>query len=1155
MLYLDELKREGFPSERLLYSQEGIQKIDEAFVAYVEMTSLVLAQYVRQMRQQGDDYPDDVLMELACLLETFLEELFDISVPCGDLQEKIHNLDSCVQARRSFVQRFVLRSSDLEDIKKNVHASQGETLEKSLMIYLGMDCFDQLVFSHKVLEWLTDKTFYARELAAAKAYTLWRLFTQEGSRNNRDHLVFQVPFPKDYDQLLKNIKKDPTGETDISKTPPLSLGFSYRGEGGSLDYSVGQMRYCLFCHPQKKDSCSHGLKEADHSFQKNPLGRFLEGCPLRQKISQMNQVAARGYLIGALGIITLDNPLALITGAHICNECKEACLFQKQDGVDVPRIETQILRQVLALPFGFEIYSLLTRWRPLAGRQIIPDIENGRKVLVAGMGPAGCMMAHLLINRGYTVVGIDGLTASPLPQSLIGINGQGFTLIKECDCVLNPRHEREGRGFGGVLDYGITARWDKSFLTLLRVLLERRGAAFTFLSGVRFGGALDEKRCQQLGFDHIALCMGAGSPKKSGLPNDLMKGVWLASDFLMSLHNTVGRDDSLLVSPLIRLPCLVLGGGLTAVDAATEVIQGYVAQVITFTRRYEALCATKGEDKVRFSWREGDREDADVFLAHGRILLEEIRMAASQERAPDFISYIKEWGGVTILYRKPLRESPAYKINVEELQKALESGVSFLERSEIIALHEGKEGALAGVRVRFSDALKKGSFSEADRDAKMLIVAYGTLPNVTIMREGESIFVPSDREVLASKSHFLLPSKLSGLDVSVLGDLHPHYAGSVVRALASAKEALPFVEKSMMERSPHSSLSAEAFSQQLKALFQVTVKEVNRLAKGVIELIVEAPWAAETFHPGQFFRLCLLRESMDSLKERGFMGQDMEGVALTGCQVDLDAGTLSLVVLENGASTSLIRYLNPGEHVSLMGPTGTPTPILKNQNVVLVGGGLGTAVIFSLAQAMKKTGCRVVVIAGYRSPEVCFKKGLMESVSDEIFWCFESKGEDFDLRKDDHFIPGTVVDGLGALWDHFSTQAPSEDFLKNLGAFMVVGSASMMEATQTYFTKNLTKMVPKGCMSLASINAPMNCMLKEVCGKCIQRHVDPYTKMESFIFSCTRQDQSLETTDFKFLKKRLDQNRLLENMSFQWLDFLTSEVSVDRFSTEENQET
>src|SRR5437762_3909764 len=86
----------------------------------------------------------------------------------------------------------------------------------------------------------------------------------------------------------------------------------------------------------------------------------------------------------------------------------------------------------------------------------------------------------------------------------------------------------------------------------------------------------------------------------------------------------------------------------------------------------------------------------------------------------------------------------------------------------------------------------------------------------------------------------------------------------------------------------------------------------------------------------------------------------MEGLALTGAWVDRDKGLVSVIVLEMGGASDLCAMLKPGERVILMGPTGTPTHIEGNETALLVGGGLGNAVLFSIGQAFRKAGSRVL---------------------------------------------------------------------------------------------------------------------------------------------------------------------------------------------------
>src|SRR5262249_1889829 len=82
--------------------------------------------------------------------------------------------------------------------------------------------------------------------------------------------------------------------------------------------------YCLSCHNRDKDSCSKGLRDKDGAVKPNPLGIPLSGCPLGEKISEMHLLRRAGDSLGALALITVDNPMAPGTGHRICNDCMKA---------------------------------------------------------------------------------------------------------------------------------------------------------------------------------------------------------------------------------------------------------------------------------------------------------------------------------------------------------------------------------------------------------------------------------------------------------------------------------------------------------------------------------------------------------------------------------------------------------------------------------------------------------------------------------------------------------------------------------------------------------------------------------------------------------------------------------------------------------------
>ena len=89
-----------------------------------------------------------------------------------------------------------------------------------------------------------------------------------------------------------------------------------------------------------------------------------------------------------------------------------------------------------------------------------------------------------------------------------------------------------------------------------------------------------------------------------------------------------------------------------------------------------------------------------------------------------------------------------------------------------------------------------------------------------------------------------------------------------------------------------------------------------------------------------------------------------------------------------------------------------------------------------------------------------------------------------------------------------------------------------------YANANPTYALSKVQHAVASINSPMQCMMKGICAQCMCKHVDAETGKESFVYSCNNQDQDLDIVDFPHLNARLRQNTVQENLSNLWLDYL-----------------
>ncbi len=614
-------------------------------------------------------------------------------------------------------------------------------------------------------------------------------------------------------------------------------GFGLTDPGMSLTAALDQAHYCIKCHNQRKDSCRTGLKEKTGEFKKSAFQITLAGCPLEEKISEMNVMHAQGNTIAALAIATVDNPMVAGTGHRICNDCMKACIFQKQEPVDIPQVETRTLKDVLDLPWGFEIYSLLTRWNPLNFARPVPKPASGYKVLVVGLGPAGFTLAHHLMNDGHTVAGVDGLKIEPLPAALSGVDAFGnrvpFRPVRDIDEIRESLDDRVMAGFGGVAEYGITVRWDKNFLKIIRLLLERR-SEFAMFGGVRFGGTITVDSAFALGFDHIALCAGAGRPTVISMENGLARGVRQASDFLMALQLTGAAKHSSIANLQVRLPIAVIGGGLTAIDTATESLAYYPVQVEKFLSRYEALVSELGEREVRAGWSAEDREVAEEFLAHGRAIRAERAAAAREGRDPELARLLDAWGGATIVYRRRLIDSPSYTLNHEEVALAMQEGIRFAEcitpeRVEVDA--RGHAAALHGIKHGFDEIAGKitPGGDPVRIPARAILVAAGTQPNTVLQREDPAnIFIdgryfqavdedgqPVKPERLAKPSvvRVLTSLRPDGRAISFFGDLHPSFAGNVVKAMGGAKQGYPVVTRTLARRAPQGPTPAALIDQ------------------------------------------------------------------------------------------------------------------------------------------------------------------------------------------------------------------------------------------------------------------------------------------------------------------------------------------------------
>ena len=1159
----------GFPD---LYRREGLQRIDSAFLAHLGHADAALAAQLSAARavpaSLSKKEESTLILAIGPHLDDFIGDLFGIAGDIAALSGRHHTLAPIYTVKRQFVQRKAVAK-----YKADVAAAfDGVALEAELSKCFGHP-FSELAYAEQVEAWMKDEAANEVHIDLALRYAAWALHTTAGRERNHAGVLFKTAAKLDPQNLVVHAQRHDTDGVVSFTIKPEHIrrreGFALTDKGTDLAGALSEANYCIWCHTQGKDSCSTGLKEkpgADGkaAFKKSPFGITLAGCPLEEKISEFHTLKVAGHAVSALAVITVDNPLAAATGHRICNDCMKSCIYQKQAPVDIPQAETRTLKDVLELPWGFEIYSLLTRWNPLNIHRPLPRAASGYRVLVAGMGPAGFALSHHLMNDGHAVVGIDGLKIEPLPPQLCGVRADGsrsaFEPVHDVNMLYEALGERTMAGFGGVAEYGITVRWDKNFLKVIRLLLERR-AEFAMFGGVRFGGTLTSDDAFAMGFDHIALAMGAGKPTVLDIPNGLARGVRTASDFLMALQLTGAAKPDSIANMQVRLPVVVIGGGLTAIDTATESLAYYPIQAEKFLQRYEVLAREQGEDAVREHWSPEEREIAEEFLAHARAIRTERKLAAEEHREPRIIELLQHWGGATIAYRRRLVDSPSYTLNHEEVEKALEEGIVFAEALTPLSVDVDDYAAARGInftrQVMGADGKWVGA-GEVHLPANTIFVAAGTSPNTVLAREHPQHFGTDGKYFKAcdedgqpikpqysiskpDRADVLLARVADGRFVSFFGDLHPSYFGNVVKAMGSAKQGYPVVTRVLGKQKPASATGDEVFFAALAGDLLATVERVERLTPTIVEIVLKAPLAARKFRPGQFYRL----QNFETLSpvSHGTRLQ-MEGLALTGAWTAPDKGLVSTIVLEMGGSADLCAMLKPGEPVVLMGPTGAATHIAPNETVILVGGGLGNAVLFSIGQAFRAQKSKVLYFAGYKKNIDRYKISDIEAAADVIVWCCDELPGFTPGRPQDRSFVGNIVQAMDA-YASGRLGVPAIPMIE-ADRLIAIGSDRMMAAVGRARHDILKPHLKPHHFAIGSINSPMQCMMKEICAQCLQPQRDPHTGKVTYVFSCFNQDQDLDCVDFAALSERLKQNSLQEKLTKQWLAYCLPDLKKQR---------
>jgi hypothetical protein len=295
-----------------LYSRDGLARLDAAFLQFLgEADAALRVQLVAaRAAPPATRQESDLLIALAPHVEDFIAHLFGIEAEVQALAARHHELAPLYSVKRLFVQRRALHKVRPEDARPDGYAFTTE-----------------LEFAQQVTAWLKDEAAHAAQLEGAARYAAWAAGTPEGKAKHKAGVLFKAPHKLDFMKLIPH--------TELRQRD----GFRLTDPGTDLVGALDQANYCIWCHEQGKDSCSKGLKEKAPAaaFKKSVFGVELAGCPLEEKISEFHMVKARGQPLGALAIVAVDNPLVAATGHRICNDCMKACIYQKQEPVDIPQ--------------------------------------------------------------------------------------------------------------------------------------------------------------------------------------------------------------------------------------------------------------------------------------------------------------------------------------------------------------------------------------------------------------------------------------------------------------------------------------------------------------------------------------------------------------------------------------------------------------------------------------------------------------------------------------------------------------------------------------------------------------------------------------------------------------------------------------------------
>jgi hypothetical protein len=158
-----------------------------------------------------------------------------------------------------------------------------------------------------------------------------------------------------------------------------------------------------------------------------------------------------------------------------------------------------------------------------------------------------------------------------------------------------------------------------------------------------------------------------------------------------------------------------------------------------------------------------------------------------------------------------------------------------------------------------------------------------------------------------------------------------------------------------------------------------------------------------------------------------------------------------------------------------------------------------------------------------------------------VVWCVDRGDALASRRPQDLTYVGNIVEAMRTYAD--GKLGEPKIRLDTVNRIIAIGSHRMMQAVAKA-RHGVLQPYLRGHEAIGSINSPMQCMMKEICAQCLQKHRDPVTGKECVVFTCANQDQRLDVVDFDALHERLGQNSVQEKLSRLWIDHSLRQLGV-----------